>query len=95
MICSSYVVVKCKHGIHLRTASRLIAMLKGFKQQVWFQKGTIRVNAKSILSLLMLEARKNVPLHVKVEGPKCNEVVKALKIFFEDVTNCYDYREAI
>ncbi|MCQ9207123.1 MAG: HPr family phosphocarrier protein [Omnitrophica bacterium] len=93
MKCSTKVLVKCKNGIHLRTASHLIGLLKGFNQKVWIRKGSLRIDARSILGILMLQAKKGTSLKLEAYGDKCSGAIETLRDFFNDKEVCFDEKE--
>lgn len=56
-------------GLHARAASRLVQTASGFDSQVWLSHGDKRINAKSIMGVLLLAAPCGSRLTLEVEGP--------------------------
>ena len=47
-----------KLGLHARASAKLTQLAGKFQCEVWMSKGTRRVNAKSIMGVMMLAAGK-------------------------------------
>jgi len=71
-------------GLHTRPATAIVKMLQGVKSHVQFTYKTITINAKSILSILMLAARKHTVLTVTVEGIDAEQVMQKLVQGFQE-----------
>lgn len=76
--------VKNSMGLHTRPATYIVKLLRDFKSDVFFTYKKETVNARSILSLLMLAAKKNGRITVTVDGEDAQEVMEQLKIAFEN-----------
>lgn len=57
-----------KLGLHARAASKLVNCASRFASEVYLSKKGNRVNAKSIMGVMMLAASKGVVLEVEIEG---------------------------
>jgi len=55
-------------GLHARPAAFFVQNASVFSSQIWLEKEGQRVNAKSILGILMLAAEQGSPLKLIVEG---------------------------
>jgi len=77
------VKVKNALGLHARPATIIAKMLQGSKSQVaiCYRKETI--NARSIMSILMLAVKKNSQLILEVEGEDAEETMEKLINAFE------------
>jgi phosphocarrier protein HPr len=62
------VKVKNDLGLHTRPATAIVKLLQGSKSMVSFTYQRETINARSILSILMLAARKNSRITITVEG---------------------------
>lgn len=71
-------------GLHARAASKLVQMASGFDAGVWLQREARRINAKSIMGVLMLAAPCGAELVLEVEGPDEEEAAEALVGLIED-----------
>ncbi|HEY0877886.1 MAG TPA: HPr family phosphocarrier protein [Zeimonas sp.] len=73
------VVVVNRLGLHARPSARLTATASRYRSEVWLAKGTRRVNAKSIMGVMMLAAAKDSTLVIEAEGPDEADAVEALR----------------
>jgi phosphocarrier protein len=60
--------VKDSLGLHTRPAAAIVKLLQPCKASVFFTYKNETINARSIMSILMLAARKNAQITVTVEG---------------------------
>lgn len=85
---TSKVLVKNKMGLHARPATAIVKLLQNCKSEVLFRYKKETINAKSILSILMLAARRNSKITIDVEGEDAEEtlakLIKAFENQFED-----------
>ncbi len=65
-------------GLHTRPATTIVKMLQNCKCDVQFLHKKETVNAKSILSILMLAARKNSSITITVEGEDATVTMEKL-----------------
>lgn len=72
------VKVKNMMGLHTRPATAIVKMLQNCKSDVHFIYKNETINAKSILSILMLAAKKNTSITIQAEGIDAQEVVLRL-----------------
>ncbi|MBW7924860.1 MAG: HPr family phosphocarrier protein [Burkholderiaceae bacterium] len=73
------VVVVNRLGLHARPSARLTATASRYRSEVWLSKGARRVNAKSIMGVMMLAAARGSTLVVEAEGPDETDAVEALR----------------
>lgn len=78
------VQVKNRLGLHTRPATTIVKLLQNCKSDVYFVHKRERVNAKSILSLLMLAAKKNSKITIEVNGDDANLTMEKLIEAFEN-----------
>lgn len=78
------VQVKNRLGLHTRPATAIVKMLQHCKSDVRFKCRQETVNAKSILSILMLAAGKNSKITITVEGEDAEQVMDQLVRAFEE-----------
>ena len=57
-----------KLGLHARASAKLTQLAGGFSSEVWLEKGTRRINAKSIMGVMMLAAGKGSTIVVETTG---------------------------
>jgi phosphocarrier protein HPr len=73
-----------KDGIHLRPAERIAQAAGGFASDVSLQNGTCKVNGKSILGILALEAGLGARVTVVIDGPDEMEAMETIAVLFRD-----------
>jgi len=71
-------------GIHARPASLLAQNASKFSSEVWIDKDGMRVNAKSVMGILMLMSPQGTKLIIEAEGPDEKEAVAKLISIIED-----------
>jgi phosphocarrier protein len=64
-----------KLGLHARASAKLTEVAGRFKSSVWVSRNGRRVNAKSIMGVMMLAAAKGSTLVVETEGPDEQEAL--------------------
>ena len=80
--------VKNSLGLHLRPASKLVKLASSYEDcEVMLSKGDQRVNAKSIMGVIMLAAEQGAELIVEVSGEHCVELLDELEALFN---RCFD-----
>lgn len=77
------VKVKNKMGLHTRPATEIVKMLQNTRSYVHFTYKHETVNAKSILSILMLAAKKNSSITITIDGEDANSTMDMLVRGFE------------
>lgn len=75
---SCEIMLKNKIGLHARPAAFFVKRAETFKSEIWVMKDGIRVNGKSILSLLTLAAEQGSKLILEADGPDEDEALTAL-----------------
>ena len=55
-------------GLHARAASKLVNCASQFESEVFIGRNGNRVNAKSIMGVMMLAASKGVELELEIDG---------------------------
>lgn len=78
------VQVKNQMGLHTRPATSIVKMLQSCKSDVFFTHKKDTINAKSILSILMLAARRNAKITISVEGEDAPVIMDKLVDAFEN-----------
>lgn len=67
-----------KLGLHARASAKLTQLAAKFKSDVWMTRNTRRVNAKSIMGVMMLAAGKGAKVTLETEGADEKECFDAL-----------------
>lgn len=78
------VQVKNSMGIHTRPATIIVQILQNSKSDVMFTHRKATINAKSILSILMLCAQRNSKITITVEGDDAEATMERLVTAFEN-----------
>ena len=67
-----------KLGLHARASAKLTKLAGSFACEVWITRGERRVNAKSIMGVMMLAAGLGAVVEVECDGPGEQEAMDAL-----------------
>lgn len=70
-------------GLHARAAGELVRLSSTFKSEIAVIKEGIRVNAKSIMGLLLLEAARGSVVDITTEGVDEKEAAVAVMALFK------------
>jgi phosphocarrier protein HPr len=73
-----------KLGLHARASAKLTQLAAKYKSEVWMARGSRRVNAKSIMGVMMLAAGKGSKVTLDVEGPDEADCFAALEQLIND-----------
>jgi len=61
--------IQNKYGLHARPAAQLVQAASRFSSEIFIEKGGVKINAKSIMGVLMLAAAQGSVLRISAEGP--------------------------
>ncbi|HEY5236483.1 MAG TPA: HPr family phosphocarrier protein [Rhabdochlamydiaceae bacterium] len=78
------VKVKNALGLHARPAAMIAKLLQSLKSQVTISYRQETVNARSIMSILMLAIKKNSQIVLTIEGEDAEETLEKLTAAFEN-----------
>ena len=67
-----------KLGLHARASAKLTQLAAKFKSEVWLTRNKRRVNAKSIMGVMMLAAGKGATVLLEADGADEKECFDAL-----------------
>ena len=73
-----------KLGLHARASAKLTQVASGFKSDVWLSRSGRRVNAKSIMGVMMLAAGKGTTVLVEAEGADAEAALAAVLKLISD-----------
>ncbi len=73
-----------KLGLHARASAKLTKLAGGYACDVWMSKGERRVNAKSIMGVMMLAAGLGATVEIEVEGEGEQEAMTMLLALIND-----------
>jgi phosphocarrier protein HPr len=73
-----------KLGLHARASAKLTKLAGSFPCEVWISKGDRRVNAKSIMGVMMLAAGIGSEVALETDGAQEQEAMDALLALMAD-----------
>lgn len=73
-----------KLGLHARASSKLTQLAASFPCEVWMSRAGRRVNAKSIMGVMMLAAAKGSTINIETNGEKEQDAMAAIVILIND-----------
>ncbi|GMO46368.1 MAG: HPr family phosphocarrier protein [Termitinemataceae bacterium] len=77
------VTVINRAGIHARPSSLLVEATISFKSNIYFEQGSNKINAKSILGIITLGAPYKSQIKITADGPDEQEAIDCLTKLFE------------
>jgi phosphocarrier protein HPr len=75
---SAEVEIINKLGLHARASAKLTQVASAFKCEVWLMRNGRRVNAKSIMGVMMLAAGKGASITIQAEGEDAEAALAAV-----------------
>ncbi|TSA49786.1 MAG: HPr family phosphocarrier protein [Nitrosomonadales bacterium] len=73
-----------KLGLHARASTKLTQIAGQFASDVWIERNARRVNAKSIMGVMMLAASKGSKVLLETSGPDEAQAMQALVTLIND-----------
>lgn len=73
-----------KLGLHARASAKLTKLAGSYPCEVWMSRGERRVNAKSIMGVMMLAAGLGTEVVLETDGPGEQEAMDALLALIHD-----------
>ena len=68
-----------KLGLHARASAKLTQLAGQYKSSIWLIRSGKRVNAKSIMGVMMLAAAKGATVGIETDGPDEEAAMNAVK----------------
>lgn len=78
------IVISNKLGLHARAAAKLTELAGQFQSDIHVARAEQRVNAKSIMGVMMLAAGLGVEVTVDAEGADAEQALAAISQLFAD-----------
>ena len=75
----SRIQISNKLGLHARASAKLTKLAGAFKSEIHLSRNGRRVNAKSIMGVMMLAAGMGTEIEIEAEGPDEQEAMTALR----------------
>jgi len=76
---SAEAVIVNKLGLHARASAKLTQLASAFKSEIWLSRSGRRVNAKSIMGVMMLAAGKGAAVTIEAEGDDADVALDAIR----------------
>jgi len=73
-----------KLGLHARAAAKLTQLASGYQSAIWLTRNGRRVNAKSIMGVMMLAAGKGNTIGIETEGSDADAALQAIVKLIDD-----------
>jgi len=73
-----------KLGLHARASAKLTKLAGSFPCEIWIARGERRVNAKSIMGVMMLAAGIGTTVELDAEGDRAQEAIDAMLALIND-----------
>ncbi len=78
------ITISNKLGLHARASAKLTKLAGSYPCEVWMSKGERRINAKSIMGVMMLAAGLGSVVDIETDGPQEREAMDALLALIAD-----------
>jgi len=83
-VLSAKLTIVNKLGLHARASAKLTQVANSFKCDVWLTRNGRRVNAKSIMGVMMLAAGKGASITVEAQGADADAALRAIRQLIAD-----------
>lgn len=77
-------LIKNKLGLHARASAKLSQLAAQYPCEVWLARNGRRINAKSIMGVMMLAAAKGTTIAIETSGEKEQEAMAAIQALIDD-----------
>jgi len=78
MTCTGEMKIHNEFGLHARPAAALVSLANKFQAQIFLKKDETKVNAKSILGVLVLAAESGSTVEIEANGEDAEEAIQQL-----------------
>lgn len=78
------ITISNKLGLHARASAKLTKLASSFPCEVFMSRNARRVNAKSIMGVMMLAAGLGAEVEIEVDGPDEDKAMDALIALIND-----------
>lgn len=80
----SRITISNRLGLHARASAKLTKLAGSFPCEVFLSRNGRRVNAKSIMGVMMLAAGMGTEVEIEVDGEREQEATDALRALIND-----------
>ncbi len=77
------IVISNKLGLHARAAAKLTQLASKFESEIFIARGAQRVNAKSIMGVMMLAAGPGVTVKLDASGNDADQALVEIQSLFD------------
>ncbi|WP_112181828.1 MULTISPECIES: HPr family phosphocarrier protein [Paraliobacillus] len=88
---SKTLVVAVEPGLQARPASEFVQKANNFASEIFLEKGSRRVNAKSIMGLLSLAIASGETITLSGEGADSEVAIETLATYLSNATNVVEH----
>lgn len=78
------IVVQHEYGLHARPAASFVKLARRFQAEITLEKNGERVNAKSIMGVMMLAVARGETVFLEASGADGADALKELGAFLEN-----------
>ena len=79
----SSIIISNKLGLHARASAKFTKLAGGFSSDIHLSRNSRRVNAKSIMGVMMLAAGMSSMIEIEADGADEQEAMSALRTLIE------------
>jgi len=83
-VIQSTITISNRLGLHARASAKLTKLAGSFRSEIHLSRQTRRVNAKSIMGVMMLAAGMGTEIGIEVDGPDEAAAMAALRALIDD-----------
>jgi phosphocarrier protein len=80
----SDIVISNKLGLHARAAAKLTQLASRFSSEIFISRGAQRVNAKSIMGVMMLAAGMGTTVKIEASGHDAEQALSEIRNLFDE-----------
>jgi phosphocarrier protein len=77
------IVISNKLGLHARAAAKLTQLASKFSSEIFISRGAQRVNAKSIMGVMMLAAGLGVTVKLEASGNDADQALSEIQSLYD------------
>ncbi|MCM0608708.1 MAG: HPr family phosphocarrier protein [Ideonella sp. WA131b] len=79
----SSITISNKLGLHARASAKLTKLAGSYRSEIHLSRNGRRVNAKSIMGVMMLAAGLGASIEIEADGPDEAEAMDALRLLID------------
>jgi phosphocarrier protein HPr len=79
----SSITISNKLGLHARASAKLTKLAGGYQSEIHLSRNGRRVNAKSIMGVMMLAAGLGSEIEIEVDGADESDAMAALRVLID------------